>query len=77
MNKEYVQKKIEKYSAYMLQEIFAIIWNAKFNASQLSATTIRKYNELMESLNHDANHIKCYEITDIYIVEEGFNRITD
>ncbi len=77
MKKEYVQKKIENYSAYMFQEILEIIWHAKFNASELSETTIRKYKELMESLNHDANHIKCYEITDTYIVEEGFNNITD
>ncbi|MDE7124480.1 MAG: hypothetical protein K2N83_03195, partial [Eubacterium sp.] len=69
--------KIENCSAYILQEILEIIWNAKINASELSETTVIKYKELMESLNNDANHIKCYEITNAYIVEEGFNRVSD
>lgn len=70
-NKHLVSKEISKTTAYFLFDAFENIWNYT-SKKDLSSSTIKKYNEFINCLYEDIEHLKCDELCDTKLTEYGY-----
>ena len=69
-----VSKKIDNYVAYMIEYAMTAYMPSREHLKRhLSKETIQKYDEFMDSLCNDVGHLSCYEFTDDYIIECGYD----
>lgn len=73
-NKIEVSKKIDNYVAYMFEYAMGNFMPSREHLKHhLSKKTIQKYDEFMDSLYNDVEHLNCNECADDYIIECGYN----
>lgn len=75
MKKERITKRIENSDIYLIWEIFSLIWENSYCESRFSNELKNKYSEFMDCLYTELELLKCDEITNEYIVIEGYNYI--
>lgn len=76
-NHKLLTKRIDNYSLYVFADLFDDLKSAYGTENGLSEKSQNLIHQLSESLHNDVGHLKCDEVTDWYIIEEGFNWKTD
>lgn len=75
--KRRLEKRIYNYRLYVCANLFDVLMGELYNEEDLSENTRNLFYQLSLSLHKDVGHLKCDELDDCYIVEEGYDYYND